>query len=105
MIAKTPKPPYYAVIFTTIRTEVNQGYSEMAIRMLNLAKEQDGFLGEESARDELGITISYWESEEAIRKWKRNMEHLAAQKLGKEVWYKDFKTRVAKVERDNGFGL
>lgn len=105
MIAKTPKPPYYAVIFTTIRTEVDQGYSEMAIRMLNLAKEQDGFLGEESARDELGITISYWESEEAIRKWKRNMEHLAAQKLGKEVWYKAFKTRVAKVERDNGFGL
>lgn len=105
MISKTPKPPYYAVIFTTQRSTIDDGYSEMAKQMLELAKEQSGFLGEESAREELGITISYWESQEAIKNWKQNAKHAQAQKLGKEKWYKKFKLRVALVERDSDFGF
>ena len=103
MIAKTPQPPYYAVIFTSERTSIDEGYAEMATQMLELAKLQPGFLGEESAREELGITVSYWESLEAIKNWKQNAKHLQAQKLGKEKWYKKYKLRVARVERDADF--
>jgi len=105
MIAKTGKPPYYAVIFTSVRTEVDEGYSEMAEKMIKLAQEQPGFLGVESARNEIGITISYWESLEAIKAWKINLDHLEAQNLGKEKWYKSYKTRIALVERDYDFEL
>ena len=105
MIAKTPQPPYYAVIFTSERTSIDEGYAEMATQMLELAKLQPGFLGEESAREELGITVSYWESLEAIKNWKQNAKHLQAQKLGKEKWYKKYKLRVAQVERDSDFGF
>lgn len=103
MIAHTPKPPYYAVIFTTLRNNIDEGYSEMANQMLELAKLQPGFLGEESVREEIGITISYWESLEAIAKWKNNTQHIQAQQLGKEKWYKRYKLRVARVERDTEF--
>lgn len=102
MIASTPPPPYYAVIFTSIRTETDEGYSEMAQRMVALAREQPGFLGEESARNDLGITVSYWASEEAVRLWKENAEHRMAQQYGREKWYRAFKLRVARVERDYG---
>jgi heme-degrading monooxygenase HmoA len=106
MIANTPKPPYYAVIFSSVRTENDtEGYAEMAERMVALATEQPGYLGIESARDGLGITVSYWESLEAIRNWKAYAEHMEAQRLGRETWYASFKTRVCKVERDYGFGL
>lgn len=105
MIAKTPNVPYYAVIFTTVRSETDEGYAEMAEKMLNLARLQKGFLGEESARNEVGITISYWESLDDIRLWRENSEHKFAQQLGKERWYKSYKLRVAKVERDSEFGL
>ena len=105
MIAKTPQPPYYAVIFTSERMSIDEGYAEMATQMLELAKLQPGFLGEESAREELGITVSYWESLEAIKNWKQNAKHLQAQKLGKEKWYKKYKLRVAQVERDSDFGF
>nr|WP_320021303.1 antibiotic biosynthesis monooxygenase [uncultured Draconibacterium sp.] len=105
MIAKTPQPPYYAVIFTSERTSIDEGYAEMATQMLELAKLQPGFLGEESAREELGITVSYWESLEAIKNWKQNAKHLQAQKQGKEKWYKKYKLRVAQVERDSDFGF
>lgn len=101
-IAQTPNLPYYAVIFTSIRSVGENGYGDMAQRMLELAAEQEGFLGVESAREELGITVSYWESLEAIRRWKQNVEHRQAQRLGREVWYSDFKVRIAKVERDYG---
>lgn len=101
-IAQTPNLPYYAVIFTSIRSVGENGYGDMATRMLELAAEQEGFLGVESAREELGITVSYWESLEAIRRWKQNVEHRQAQRLGREVWYSDFKVRIAKVERDYG---
>ena len=105
MIAKTPQPPYYVVIFTSERMSIDEGYAEMANQMLELAKLQPGFLGEESAREELGITVSYWESLEAIRNWKQNAKHLQAQKLGKEKWYKKYKLRVARVERDADFSF
>lgn len=102
MIAKTPTPPYYVVIFTSVRTEIDEGYGEMAKRMVELATQQPGYLGVESARNEVGITVSYWESLEAIRHWKANAEHLVAQKMGREKWYSAFKTRICRVERDYG---
>lgn len=105
MIAKTPKPPYYAVIFSNIRTEINEGYGQTAEEMVHLAMKQPGFLGHESVRDGLGITISYWENLEAIKNWKMNSDHLTAQKLGREKWYKAYKTRIALVERDYDFEL
>lgn len=103
-IAKTPEPPYYAAIFTSLRSKVDHGYENMAERMLELAAEQPGFLGVESARREggLGITVSYWASEEAIALWKAESEHRIAQETGKAVWYSDYFLRVAKVERDYG---
>ncbi len=103
MIAKTPTPPYYAVIFSSTRTEGDNGYSEMADRMVDLAKEQDGFLGVESARNELGITVSYWRDLNAIKKWKENANHAIAREKGRNEWYKSFKTRIAKVEQDYEF--
>jgi len=103
MIANTPAPPYYAVIFSSIRTDDGEGYAEMAERMAELAAQQPGYLGIESARNEVGITVSYWESLEAIRHWKANAEHLLAQKLGREKWYAAYKTRVCRVERDYGW--
>ena len=104
MIAKTPTPPYYSVIFTSIRTTGDIGYSEMAGKMVELASKQDGFLGVESARKDLGITVSYWSDLESIKKWKENTEHSIARKKGKADWYKTFKTRIAKVEKDYEFG-
>ena len=103
MIAKTPKPPYYSVIFTATRSEGDNGYSKMANKMTELAKEQDGFLGVESAKNELGITISYWRDLNAIKQWKENAEHSIARERGRNEWYKSFKTRIAKVERDYYF--
>lgn len=103
-IATTPAPPYYAVIFTSLRTEGDNGYGSMADRMVELAAEQPGFLGVESARgaDGLGITVSYWESTKAIADWKANAEHRIAQETGKSQWYADYQLRVAKVERAYG---
>jgi len=103
MIANTPAPPYYAVIFSSVRTDDGEGYAEMAERMAELAAQQSGYLGIESARNEVGITVSYWESLEAIHHWKANAEHLLAQKLGREKWYATYKTRVCRVERDYGW--
>jgi heme-degrading monooxygenase HmoA len=103
--ARTPEPPYYAVIFTSTRTDVEEGYGAMAELMASLGSQQPGFLGLESARgaDGLGITVSYWESEEAIANWRRNVEHRGAQARGRSTWYSEFVTRVAKVERAYGF--
>lgn len=99
-IANTPPPPYYAVIFTNLRTAVDEGYGDMAEKMVALAAQQPGFLGVESVRDGLGITVSYWKDLESIRAWKAHAEHQVAQKLGNEKWYAAFKTRIARVERD-----
>jgi len=97
--AKTPEPPYYAVIFSSIRRD--DGYAQVAERMVDLASQQPGFLGVESVRgtDGFGITVSYWTSEEAIAAWKANVEHLAAQEKGKQEWYKHYELRVAEVKR------
>lgn len=102
-ISQTPPPPYYAVIFTSIRNTGDDNYSEMADRMAELAKQQPGYLGIESARSEIGVTVSYWKDLESIRNWKMNSEHLFAQKKGRETFYTTYKVRIAKVERDYGF--
>ncbi|MEH7501056.1 antibiotic biosynthesis monooxygenase [Neobacillus drentensis] len=105
-IAKTPEPPYYAVIFASQRTEGDSGYGIMADKMVALAAQQKGFLGVESARDEqLGITVSYWESLEAIKAWKENSAHGVAQDKGKTEWYKNFSLRVCRVERHSFFEM
>lgn len=103
MIAKTPKPPYYAVIFTSERTNGDNGYSQMSLEMEKLVKNQPGFLGLESARNDLGITVSYWKDLESIRNWKENEYHIFARENGRKTWYKNFKVRIAKVERDYSF--
>lgn len=102
-IAATPAPPYYAVIFTSLRTAGDIGYGKMAEAMEALARTQPGYLGIESARDGLGITVSYWQSLEAIAKWKANAQHLVAQQRGREIWYEEFKVRICRVERDYAF--
>ena len=106
MLARTPAPPYVAVIFTSLRSDEDHGgYAAMAEAMERLGAEQPGFLGIESARgaDGLGITVSYWRSVEEARAWKGVGEHLAAQKLGRERWYKMFRVRIAEVAREYGF--
>lgn len=102
--ADTPQPPYYAVVFTSQRSDGDRGYAAMARRMEELASEQPGYLGMESARDPegFGITVSYWSSEEAIARWKANAEHGAAQQAGRRTWYSQFTIRVARVERAYG---
>lgn len=101
-IAQTPRPPYFAVIFTSIRAEGDNGYGATARQMLELASQQPGFLGVESARQEIGITISYWTSLEAIAAWKANTAHRHAQERARD-WYETFRVRVCRVEREYGF--
>lgn len=100
--ARTPTPPYYAVIFSSRRTDIDEGYGAMADRMVELASQQPGFLGVESVRgaDGFGITVSYWSSLEAIASWKAHGEHRVAQETGRRKWYRHFETRIARVERD-----
>jgi len=102
--AATPEPPYYAAIFTSVRSEGDRGYGEMAARMEELAQEVPGYLGMESARDAegFGITVSYWASEAAIAAWKGQVDHRAAQAQGQREWYEHYEIRVARVERAYG---
>jgi heme-degrading monooxygenase HmoA len=102
VIASTPEPPYTAVIFTSLRTEGDNGYAAMTRRMMELVAEQPGFLGVESAREDVGITVSYWADEPAARAWKQVAEHLAAQERGRSAWYSDYQVRVATVTRSYG---
>ena len=104
MFAQTPEPPYYAVIFTSQRTAGDDGYADTAERMVALAARQPGFLGVESARGSagVGITVSYWASEEAIAAWRNHAEHSLAREQGHARWYAQFNVRVAKVERAYG---
>jgi len=103
-LARTPEPPYYAVVFTSQRAAGDQGYEAMAARMVELGSSYDGFLGIESARgaDGFGITVSYWRDEAAISAWQRNTEHQQAQRGGQATWYADYAVRVARVERAYG---
>ncbi len=98
-IADTPKPPYYAVIFTSVRTEGDNGYAETGKRLLQLVGQQPGFLGFETARQEVGVSVSYWQSLEAIRAWREHPEHKKAQEM-EPVWYSESRIRVCKIERD-----
>ncbi len=105
-IVKTPEPPYFAVIFSSQRTEEDKRYGIMADKMVELASKQEGFLGVESARDDgLGITVSYWDSLESIKNWKENSAHKVAQGKGRAEWYKNFSLRVCKVERQDFFEI
>ncbi|EGH04455.1 MULTISPECIES: antibiotic biosynthesis monooxygenase family protein [Pseudomonas syringae group] len=105
MAARFPTP-YFAVVFTSLRTsEEGQAYADAAQRMVELARQQPGFLGVESARDEhgLGITVSYWSDETAILAWKQQADHAQVREQGRARWYQAFTTRICKVERDYSF--
>ncbi|MBK6726383.1 MAG: antibiotic biosynthesis monooxygenase [Xanthomonadales bacterium] len=101
MIAATPEPPYFVVVFTSQRTPGDQGYADMGARMFEMAQGQPGFLGAESVRNAegAGITVSYWRSAEAIAAWKADAEHRVAQELGQQRWYSHYSVRIARVER------
>lgn len=101
-IAGTPPPPYTAVIFTSLRTDGDRGYAAMADRMEALAECQPGYLGMESAREELGLTVSYWTDEQSARAWKQVAAHAVAQERGRDVWYRDYQVRIATVTRSYG---
>jgi heme-degrading monooxygenase HmoA len=110
-LASTPEPPYVAVIFSSLRTPADDGYAEMAVRMDELAAQQPGYLGIESVRatgdgqaGALGITVSYWATEEDARAWKRVAEHRVAQREGRDRWYDAYTLRIARVERTYGYG-
>jgi heme-degrading monooxygenase HmoA len=105
-LATTPQPPYYAVIFSSVRTgQEDQSYAAAADRMAQLASEQPGYLGVDSVRDAtgIGITVSYWSSEAAISAWRRHAEHTIVREQGRKSWYAEYELRVAKVERAYGF--
>lgn len=106
MFARTPPPPYCAVIFSSVRTPGDTAYDAMAQRMAELAAQQPGYLGAESVRNAEGegITVSYWTNEAAAAAWKRNAEHLQAQRLGRSQWYGRYELRIARVERAYGGG-
>ncbi len=95
--------PYYAVIFTSTRTEGDNDYNEMSERMETLAKKQEGFIAVDSARNKVGITVSYWKNLEAIKSWKQQSEHLLAQQKGRNEWYNWYNVRICKVEREYEF--
>jgi heme-degrading monooxygenase HmoA len=106
MLAATPRPPYYAVVFTSVRTPDDaEGYAAMAERMVELASAQPGFLGVESVRgaDAVGITVSYWDSLDAVRRWGEHVEHRLAQQLGRQRWYEQFRLRLCRVEAERVF--
>jgi heme-degrading monooxygenase HmoA len=99
------EPPFYAVIFTSQRTEQELGYGQTADRMVELAAEQPGYLGVESVRgaDGLGITVSYWQTLESITAWRQQLEHRAAREAGRAQWYTHYEMRIARVERVYGW--
>lgn len=103
MIASTPSVPYYAVIFTSILNKEEKSYHSLAVKMVNIAQTMPGFLGFETARNEVGITVSYWQNEASIKTWKQQTDHLVAQQMGKEKFYQQYKVRVCLVQQDYGF--
>ncbi len=103
MIVSNLQPPYYAVIFTTLVADDMTDYLETAERMEELAKQQKGYLGIESARNEVGITVSYWKELDDILQWKNNVEHTEARNRGREQWYQQYQLRICIVEKEYGF--
>lgn len=104
-LAKTPQPPYYAVIFANVQSDNLADYAVTASRMAELAEQQPGFLGMDSCRDEIGITVSYWRDTDSIRRWKQQADHCRAQQQGREQWYQSYSLRIAKVERAYDFTM
>jgi heme-degrading monooxygenase HmoA len=106
MFAKTPKPPYFTVVFTSQRTKIEEGYTEMNDSLWNDAQKLDGFLGAESLRNEegFGVTVLYFKDMETIQEWSKYQKHLRAKEMGKEKWYEGYRVRIAKVEREYGMG-
>lgn len=104
MFVKTPEPPYYTVIFTSVRTQLDDGYTELNDELYAEAMKLDGYYGAETLRNSegYGVAVLYWRSMEDIQKWSKYQKHLRAKKLGKEKWYKGWKVRIAKVEREYG---
>lgn len=100
MISCTPSPPYYAVIFTSIPGDQNEGYTEMQELIMRILPDQPGYLGVESAAGEMGITVSYWRDLKSIKAWKMQADHQLAQQKGRQHWYAQYKVRICKVERD-----
>ena len=100
----TPEPPYYAVIFTSVRSAVDDGYQATTDRMMQLAATMDGFLGVDTAHEGIGITVSYWRDLTAIGRWREHAEHRAAQERGRRDWYDAYTIRIARVERQQSFG-
>lgn len=98
MFANTPQPPYYAVIFTSLRTEGDNGYNKMSDKIEALVKEQPGYLGMETARNEIGITVCFWKDMDSIKEWSKNLKHQEAKNKGRSLWYDDYKVRISKVE-------
>ena len=103
MIAPTPEPPYWAVIFSSLRTEGDNGYGAMAELMQTLAARQPGYLGFETAKGEVNISVSYWRDLDSIAAWRADLRHAAAQAKGQSDWYAAYQVRIARVERDYGF--
>jgi heme-degrading monooxygenase HmoA len=104
VLAQTPDPPYYAVIFVSRRRPGDDdAYGMTSDRMFELAAQQPGYLGVDSARDDIGITVSYWRDAVAIAAWKNATEHAAAQESGRARWYDAYEIRIAKVERAYAF--
>ena len=100
MFTNTPPTPYYAVIFTSMLSDNTEGYKEMAEKMIILAGKQDGFIGMDSSRSEIGITVSYWKDMESIQKWSKVREHEIAKSAGKLRWYKEYKSRISKLVKE-----
>jgi heme-degrading monooxygenase HmoA len=94
--------PYYAVIFTSFRTEMEDGYHEMNELLMEKAKSYSGFMHQDAVRDGMGIAISYWKNLEDIQVWKKDIDHMVAKSRGKKEWYTEYSVRIAKVEREYG---
>ncbi len=101
-IADTPEPPYYAVIFTTVR-DGDKDYAATNDLMMGLATTQPGFLGVEGAGDGFGITVSYWRNRSDIAAWRDQADHALAQERGRSEWYATYCLRIAKVESDRNW--
>ncbi len=99
MLDTSFKPPYYAAIFISELSNNDEGYAQMAQQMLELAHTMPGFLGVESAREQVGITVSFWRDEASIAHWRKQAQHVQAQKLGREKWYQNYQIHIARVER------
>ena len=106
-ITKTPPPPYVCAVFTSIRTDIDEGYEKMNDNLFKEIYTISGYLGNESFRDKngFGINVSYWKDINSLKNWRDNQLHIKAQTFGKTKWYKEYKLRISKVQRDYEFKI